>query len=71
MKQEDIERMYQAGKMPAWAYYQQIDKPLDVKWQEQRQAFLSSLLDDDKTQEQVEQVVEDAVLKILDDLPPN
>ena len=57
--------------MPAWAYYQQIDKPLDVKWQEQRQAFLSSLLDDDKTQEQVEQVVEDAVLKILDDLPPN
>ena len=71
MTQQEIERLHAAGKMPDWAYYQQIDKPIWLKLEEQTNAFLTALREDDKVEQEITKTAEDAILKILGDLFKN
>ena len=40
MEQEELDYLFQSGKIPAWAYYQLRDKPVWMKAQEQHNRLL-------------------------------
>ena len=40
---EELDYLFHSGSMPAWAYYQQSNKTVSMKLQEQRQRILDDI----------------------------
>lgn len=76
MTQQQLDYLHDQGKVPDWWYYQQSDKPVWMKWQEQTDKFNRELEERQKKQEQerqekaleaqVEQEVEEQLETVLD-----
>ena len=67
MEQWQIEQLHKQGKMPDWIYYQQIDKPVWLKIEEQKQKMLDQIKKK-KQQEELQESIESQVRDILDNL---
>ena len=67
MEQWEIERLHEQGKMPDWIYYQQIDKPLWLKVEEQKQNFLEQVQERElriSLEIQIKQILEELLQNI-------
>ncbi len=67
MEQWKIEQLHQQGKMPDWIYYQQIDKPVWLKIEEQKQKMIDQI-QKKKQQEELQESIEKQVSDVLDNL---
>ena len=75
MEQWKIEQLHDQGLMLDWWYYQQSDKPIWMKWQEQTDNFYKEIEQrkrekekNDQIEETVKQQIETAVETALNDL---
>ncbi len=74
MTQRELDYFHSQGKVPDWWYYQQSDKPLWMKWQEQTDNFYKEIKqrqqakeNAQQTEETVEQQIQAAVEAALND----
>lgn len=70
MNQERIELLHQQGKMPDWIYYQQINKPVLLKLQEQKQEMLEQLQQKNEERE-LKELLEKQISEILESIMDN
>lgn len=82
MTQWQLDYLHDQGKVPDWWYYQQSDKPVWMKWQEQTDKFYKEIEERQKKQKQeqeareqekelerqIEEQAEEAVEKAFNDL---
>ena len=66
MEQYEIERLYKQGKMPDWFYYQQIDKPVWIKVEEQKQKF-NERIQKRQQQQELNEFLEEQISDIFGD----
>ena len=67
MEQWQIEKLHQQEKMPEWIYYQQIDKPVWLKIEEQRNKLLEQVQEREQEKE-LQKSLEKQVSEILESL---
>ena len=72
MTQKQLDYLHDQGKVPDWWYYQQSDKPMWQKFQEQKDQFYRDYEERQKKQEQLEESVRqqagEAIETALNDL---
>lgn len=67
MEQWQIEYLHQQGKMPDQIYYQQIDKPVWLKIEEQKQKLIDEI-QQKKQEEELQLSIEKQISEIIDNL---
>ena len=52
MTQQELDYLHSQDKVPDWWYYQQSDKPIWMKWQEQTDKFYNDILEREKKEKE-------------------
>lgn len=65
MTDEELDYLFHSGKLPAWIYYQQSNKPIQIKLQEQRQRILDNISSDTAISIAFDKEIEEAIDDIL------
>lgn len=65
MTDEELDYLFHAGKIPAWIYYQQSNKPIQIKLQEQRQSILDNISSNTAISIAFDKEIEEAIDDIL------
>ena len=65
MTDEELDYLFHSGKIPAWIYYQQSNKPIQIKFQEQRQRILDNISSDTAISIVFDKEIEEAIDDIL------
>lgn len=65
MTNEELDYLFHSGKMPAWIYYQQSNKPIQIILQEQRQRIIDNISSDTAISIAFDKEIEEALDDIL------
>ena len=67
MDREQIERLHNSGRMPAWAYYQQVKKPWYVAMEEQEPELKHEYYKRQQERQEAE-LVKDVINRVIEGL---